>query len=34
MYPAELVAPMKAELTDRGFKELTTAAAVEAALAK
>jgi putative YphP/YqiW family bacilliredoxin len=33
MYPVELVAPMKAELTDRGFKDLTTAAAVEAALA-
>ncbi len=32
MYPAELVAPMKAELTDKGFKDLTTAAEVEAAL--
>jgi putative YphP/YqiW family bacilliredoxin len=32
MYPAELVAPMKAELTDKGFKELTSAAEVEAAL--
>lgn len=32
MYPAELVAPMKAELTDKGFKDLTTAAEVETAL--
>ena len=29
MYPAELVAPMKSELTGVGFKELTTAQAVE-----
>lgn len=29
MYPAELVAPMKAELVTRGFKELLTADAVE-----
>jgi len=29
MYPAELVAPMKAELVNRGFKELLTAEAVE-----
>ncbi len=32
MYPPELVAPMKADLTDIGFKDLTTAEAVEAAL--
>lgn len=32
MYPPELVAPMKADLTDIGFNELTTAEAVEAAL--
>jgi len=32
MYPAELVAPMKADLTDVGFKELTSAADVDAAL--
>ena len=29
MYPAELVAPMKAQLTQNGFEELTTAEAVE-----
>ena len=29
MYPPELVAPMKAELTSNGYKELTTAAAVD-----
>lgn len=29
MYPEELVAPMRAELTDSGFKELRTAAEVE-----
>ncbi|NMM50499.1 BrxA/BrxB family bacilliredoxin [Marinigracilibium pacificum] len=29
MYPAELVAPMRAELTDIGFKELRTAEEVE-----
>ncbi|MCX2744307.1 BrxA/BrxB family bacilliredoxin [Mangrovivirga sp. M17] len=29
MYPAELVAPMRAELTDIGFKELKTAEDVE-----
>lgn len=28
MYPAELVAPMKAQLTQNGFEELTTADAV------
>ena len=32
MYPAELVAPMKADLTDVGFKELTSAADVDTAL--
>lgn len=32
MYPPELVAPMKADLTDVGFQELTTADAVEKAL--
>ena len=29
MYPAELVAPMKAQLTQNGFEELTSAEAVE-----
>ncbi len=29
MYPEELVAPMRAELTNQGFEELKTAAAVE-----
>lgn len=29
MYPAELVAPMKAQLTQNGFQELTTAEAVD-----
>jgi len=29
MYPPELVAPMKADLTDIGFEQLTTAAEVE-----
>lgn len=29
MYPPHLVAPMKAELTDAGFQELTTAEAVD-----
>lgn len=29
MYPEQLVAPMKAELTNRGFKELLTAQAVD-----
>lgn len=32
MYPAELVAPMKAQLTQNGFEELTTATAVESHL--
>ena len=34
MYPPELVAPMKADLTQVGFKELLTAEDVETALAK
>ncbi|TXE17876.1 BrxA/BrxB family bacilliredoxin [Psychroserpens burtonensis] len=34
MYPAELVKPMREDLTKVGFKELHTAEAVEAALAK
>ncbi len=33
MYPAELVAPMKEELTSVGFNELTTASEVDSALA-
>lgn len=32
MYPAEIVIPMKEELTDNGFSELTTPEAVEDAL--
>ncbi len=32
MYPEELVMPMKAELTDKGFTDLTTAEAVSDAL--
>lgn len=32
MYPEELVLPMKAELTDQGFKELLSPEEVEAAL--
>ncbi len=32
MYPAELVAPMKGELTNVGFKQLETAQDVDAAL--
>lgn len=32
MYPPELVAPMKKELTDVGFDELTTPAAVDKAI--
>lgn len=32
MYPAELVAPMKSELTEVGFKELLTAEEVDSAL--
>ncbi|PZP42131.1 MAG: BrxA/BrxB family bacilliredoxin [Pseudopedobacter saltans] len=34
MYPAEIVLPMKAELTDNGFKDLTTPEQIEAALAE
>jgi putative YphP/YqiW family bacilliredoxin len=32
MYPAEIVIPMKGELTENGFKDLTTAEEVENAL--
>ena len=32
MYPIEIVAPMKAELTSAGFEDLTTADAVDAAV--
>ncbi|WP_374444257.1 BrxA/BrxB family bacilliredoxin [Epilithonimonas sp.] len=32
MYPADLVLPMKAELTDKGFEDLTTPAQVDEAL--
>lgn len=32
MYPEEMVLPMKAELTDKGFQDLTTAEQVTAAL--
>lgn len=34
MYPAELVMPMKAELTDNGFEELLSPAKVDEVLAK
>lgn len=34
MYPAELVKPMREDLTKVGFEELQTAEAVEAAIAK
>lgn len=34
MYPQELVMPMKAELTDNGFQDLTTAEQVNEALKK
>lgn len=34
MYPKEIVLPMKAELTDNGFDELTTSEDVETALQK
>jgi len=34
MYPAEIVNPMKAELTDAGFTELLDASAVDAVLAE
>lgn len=33
MYPAEIVLPMKEELTDNGFSELLTSSAVETQLA-
>lgn len=32
MYPTDLVMPMKAELTDKGFQDLTTPSQVEEAL--
>ncbi len=32
MYPAEIVLPMKAELTDSGFEDMNSAAAVDAAI--
>lgn len=32
MYPEDLVLPMKAELTDKGFQDLTTPAEVDSAL--
>ena len=32
MYPEEIVLPMKAELVDNGFDDLTTAAEVETAI--
>jgi len=32
MYPADLVLPMKAELTDKGFQDLTTPAEVDSAI--
>ena len=34
MYPAEIVIPMKAELTDNGFDDLQTSDAVDSALAQ
>jgi len=34
MYPSELVAPMRSDLTQVGFQELTTPADVDAALAQ
>ena len=34
MYPAEIVVPMKEELTDNGFTELLTTDEVEAQMAK
>ena len=34
MYPAEIVVPMKAELTDNGFDDLQTPEAVDSALAQ
>jgi putative YphP/YqiW family bacilliredoxin len=32
MYPTDLVMPMKAELTDKGFEDLTSPAQVEEAI--
>lgn len=32
MYPAEIVLPMKAELTENGFEDLTTSAQVDDAI--
>ncbi|MBC7556835.1 MAG: BrxA/BrxB family bacilliredoxin, partial [Chryseobacterium sp.] len=32
MYPEDLVMPMKAELTDKGFEDLTTAEKVDTAV--
>ncbi len=34
MYPAEIVLPMKAELTDGGFEDMSTAALVDATIAQ
>ncbi|MFN7274028.1 MAG: BrxA/BrxB family bacilliredoxin, partial [Bacteroidota bacterium] len=34
MYPAEIVLPMKAELTDNGFDEMTNREEVESTLQK
>jgi putative YphP/YqiW family bacilliredoxin len=34
MYPADIVIPMKEELTDNGFKEMTTIAEVESVLSQ
>lgn len=34
MYPAEIVMPMKAELTEYGFEDLTTSEAVDSVLKK
>jgi putative YphP/YqiW family bacilliredoxin len=34
MYPAEIVLPMKAELTDNGFEDMTSAGVVEDTLKK
>ena len=34
MYPAEIVLPMKAELTEGGFEDMSTAASVDAAIAQ
>ena len=34
MYPAETVLPMKAELTEKGFEDLTSAALVDTAIEK